>query len=92
MSHQSENCRSVCACVISTPLGAPVVPDVNSTSQTSSPPHRADARVDRRVVDRLAELQERVERVVGRSMASSNPTTSCEVREVAVAGRPASPA
>ena len=38
MSHQSENCRSVCACVMSTPFGAPVVPDVNSTSLTSSPP------------------------------------------------------
>ncbi len=36
MSHQSENCRSVSACVISTPLGAPVVPDVKSTSLTSS--------------------------------------------------------
>ena len=37
MSHQSENWRSVWAWVISTPFGAPVVPDVNSTSLTSSP-------------------------------------------------------
>ena len=38
MSHQSENCRSVWAWVMSTPFGAPVVPDVNSTSDTSSGP------------------------------------------------------
>ena len=65
MSHQSENWRSVWAWVISTPFGAPVVPDVNSTSETSSartacpcvrrpPPRRRGPRA-----------QERVEGVVG---------------------------
>ena len=68
MSHQSENCRSVCACVISTPFGAPVVPDVNSTSQTSSPPTAADAGVDdRRRRPSSPVARNSPERLVGRA-------------------------
>ena len=64
MSHQSENCRSVCACVICTPFGAPVVPDVNSTSETSSPctaPMRASTAASSTA---SPSREERAERVV----------------------------
>ena len=82
MSHQSENCRSVCACVISTPFGAPVVPEVNSTSLTSSPPTARDAGVDGRVVDLVARRLELAERLVAARAVVEADHERHEVREL----------
>ena len=76
MSHQSENCRSVCACVMSTPFGAPVVPDVNSTSLDVVAADRArSARRPRRVVDRVAACAGTPSSEWSAAAPSSNPTT-----------------
>ena len=62
------------------PSGAPVVPDVNSTSQRSSPPSAADARVDRAGVDRARPAcTNDVERVVDPRVAVE-PDDDAQVR------------
>src|SRR6478736_5081072 len=65
-SHQSRYARNVWPCVITTPFGLPVVPDVNTTSLGSSGPRDATrASRSATVTDAPDEVAQRDGRSVG---------------------------